>query len=250
MELKRVIVTGGASGIGRAIAECFLEANADVYVCDSDKAALADLPGINGAYCDVSDTASVKAFFAQVVQEFGGVDVLINNAGIGGPTKPLQDVDNAEWEQIVGVNVNGPFYCTRAAARLMIPQRKGAIINISSTSARTGMKNRTPYVATKSALAGLTLNTARELGAFNIRCNMILPGTIDNPRGRALTQANADRHGISFEAALEEELSFVSMRTMINMQEIGETAVFLASDAARHISGQHIGVCGNVEWEE
>jgi NAD(P)-dependent dehydrogenase (short-subunit alcohol dehydrogenase family) len=111
------------------------------------------------------------------------------------------------------------------------------------------LPNRSPYVASKVGLLGLTYTAARELGQFNIRCNAILPGSMDNPRGHALIAKHAEETGKSLEDARSEFMRFISMRTMIGMDEVASMAVFLASDAARHVSGQQIGVCGNQEYE-
>jgi NAD(P)-dependent dehydrogenase (short-subunit alcohol dehydrogenase family) len=249
----KVIITGGGSGIGLAIAQRFLEGGATVHVCDLSESALNHAKDLCSALhigqCDIGDPQSAKRYFEQALAQLGGVDVLVNNAGVSGPTALIEDIADDDWANTFAVNINGPFYGVRAVVPLMKAARAGSIINISTTSARTGMTARLAYVASKSALSGLTKNIARELGPFNIRCNMVLPGTIDNPRGQALTQAYATKHGISYDAALEEQLRYVSMRSLIDMSEIGDAAWFLASDAARHISGQEIGVCGNVGWE-
>ena len=119
----------------------------------------------------------------------------------------------------------------------------------SSTSARSGLPNRTPYVVSKVAIEGLTRNLARELGPFNIRCNSLLPGSMENERNRTMMREKAAREGITYEQALAQRLEFISMRTRIDPAEVGDMAVFLASDGARHVSGQQISVCGNIEWE-
>jgi NAD(P)-dependent dehydrogenase (short-subunit alcohol dehydrogenase family) len=249
----KVIITGAASGIGLATARRFLDGGAMVHICDLNENALAEAkaahPQLHVGQCDISDPQSVAAYFKTAVTELGGIDVLVNNAGISGPTMLIEDISDQDWAKTFAININGPFYAIRAVTPHMKAQKSGAIINISTTSARTGMAKRLAYVTSKSALTGLTKNVARELGPYSIRCNMILPGTIDNARGRALTQAYADQEGLSYADALAEELRYVSMRSMIDMTEIGEAAWFLGGDAARHISGQEIGVCGNVEWE-
>lgn len=249
----RVIVTAGASGIGQAIARCFAEAGHRVHICDIDPAAIAattvELAGVGGTVADVADPAAVEALCAEATQWLGGIDVLINNAGIGGPRGAIEDIDPVEWDRCLRVNLSGPFHMIRSLTPFMKAQRSGCIINISTTSARTGLPQRLPYVASKVGLLGLTHNVARELGPWNIRCNAILPGTIDNARGRALIASRASETGMSIAEAEQEALSYVSMRTLIAPSDIGEAALFLAGDGARHISGQEIGVCGNTEWE-
>jgi NAD(P)-dependent dehydrogenase (short-subunit alcohol dehydrogenase family) len=175
--------------------------------------------------------------------------VLVNNAGIGGPRAAIEDIDDDGWDRTIAVNLTGMFYCIREAARVMKPQKSGCIINISTGSVRTGLPMRLPYVASKQGVMGMTHNVARELGPFNIRCNAILPGLIDNARGRSLVARAAQEAGKSFEEAEAEMLKYISLRCWIDPLEIADTALFFASHAGRHISGQFLGVCGNIEWE-
>lgn len=250
---SRVLVTAGGSGIGRAIAEAFVRDGASVAICDVSDQVLEDLrrtsPRILAFSADVSDAAQVAGWMTACVDALGGVDVLVNNAGIGGPRAPIGEVPTEDWDRTIAVNLNGAFYCMQAAVPHMKEAGGGCIINISTTSARTGLPNRSPYVASKVGLLGLTYTAARELGQFNIRCNAILPGYMDNPRGHALIAKHAEETGKSLEDARSEFMRFISMRTMIGMDEVADMAVFLASDAARHVSGQQIGVCGNQEYE-
>ncbi len=250
---SRVLVTAGGRGIGRTIAEAFVSNGARVAICDVSADALKDVrrtsPNIVSILADVSEASQVTEWVAACVGELGGVDVLVNNAGIGGPRAPIGEVPNEEWDRTIAVNLNGAFYCMQAVVPHMKEAGGGCIINISTTSARTGLPNRSPYVASKVGLLGLTYTAARELGQFNIRCNAILPGYMDNPRGHALIAKHAEETGKSLEDAKSEFMRFISMRTMIGMDEVADMAVFLASDAARHVSGQQIGVCGNQEYE-
>jgi NAD(P)-dependent dehydrogenase (short-subunit alcohol dehydrogenase family) len=250
---QRVLVTAGASGIGRAIAECFAETGADVLVCDIDQGFLAEALAsdgrLSGATCDVGDPSQVDALFDRVRELWGGLDVLVNNAGIGGPNAPLEDVSFDDWDRSIQVNLSGAFHCIKQAAPIMKAQRSGCIVNISTPSAVVGLPNRGPYVASKAGLIGLSYNVAREYGPFNIRCNTVLPGAVDNPRGRRVLAAVAERAGVPVEEAEARLLSHISMRTWVQPSEIGDLVVFLASDAARHITGQRIAVDGNVEWE-
>ncbi|MEQ5789286.1 SDR family oxidoreductase [Erythrobacter sp. NFXS35] len=246
----QVLVTAGASGIGRAIAERFADSGATVRICDVSAQAIALLgrerPDIAATQADVADQDQVSALFEAVGPS---LDVLVNNAGIGGPRGPVEAIDDAEWERTMAVNVTGAMRVTRHAVRLMKAAGSGAIVNISTASVRTGLPQRTAYVTSKQALMGLTANLARELGPDNIRCNAILPGLIDNPRGRSLVEQAAASQGRSVAEVEAEMLRFISMRCWINPTEVGDLAVFLASDAARHITGQFIAVCGGAEWE-
>lgn len=250
---KRVLVTAGASGIGRAIAIAFADEGAKVCFCDVDEAALGilhDAPSeIAGFACDVSSPTEVARLFDAVQDSLGGLDCLINNAGISGPTARIDDITWDDWQRSMTVNVGSMLLTVQAALPLLREAGGGAIVNISTSSVRTGLVNRLPYVTSKAAVHGFTLNVARELGPEAISCNAILPGSVDNPRGNRLFQQYADEHGISFDAAVDEGLRYVSMRTMIDMNEIAAMCLHLASPAGRHISGQFIGVCGNSEWE-
>lgn len=249
----RVLVTAGASGIGLAIAQVLLKSGAKVHICDVDVDALARAaagnPGLTTSRADVSSPSEVDGLHNDVMNKLGGIDSLVNNAGIGGPRKPIEDVSDDEWAQVMAVNVTGMFNAVRRFVPGLKRQGGGSIINISTTSTKTGLPQRTPYVVSKAAVEGFTRNLARELGPFNIRCNAISPGSIENERGRALMRVKAEREGISYETALQHRLSYISMRTRIEPTEIGEMAAFLASDRAAHVTGQCLSVCGNVEWE-
>lgn len=246
---KRVLVTAGAAGIGLAISEAFAESGARVHLCDIDTDAvdLARQNGFVGTIADVSRSGDVRALFHDIETAWGGLDVLINNAGIAGPTKVIEDVTDAEWNDTVGVNLSGQFFCARAAAPLMKRQQSGAIINLSSTAGRIGMPLRVPYSATKYAVRGLTDALAVELGEWNIRVNALLPGLVDGPRGRRVVELQAEARGIAPEAFLSAMLHNISLHALIDPKEIAAMAVYLASDLGRHISGQSIGVCGNFE---
>lgn len=184
------------------------------------------------------------------MDHMGGVDVLINNAGIGGPRALIEDIAYDDWDMTVRINLNGMFYCIKNVVPLMKAQASGCVINISTGSTRTGLPSRSPYVASKEGVNGLTHTLAREVGPFNIRCNAILPGAVQGPRGDWVMAGVAKDKGISVEEARAECLKYISMRTDVAATEIGDMACFLASDKARHVSGQFIGVCGNMEWEE
>lgn len=250
---QRVIITGAGSGIGRAIAEQFLAAGARVHIADVAPEALdhakAALPALTTSVADVGDPASVERLFEEAFAHLGGIDVLVNNCGIAGPAAPLEAVSIADWDRTIAVNLSGMFYCIRQVVPRMKAQRSGVILNVSTTSARTGLPNRLPYVASKVGVLGLTHNVARELGPWNIRCNAILPGLMDNARGRGIIARLARERGTTDAAVEADFLAHISMRTWIQLTEVGDMAVFLASDQAKHITAQEISVDGNVEWE-
>ena len=249
----RVVVTAGAGGAGRVIAETFADQGARVHVCDVDPDAMESLaarrPDLGATVADVGRAEDVDRVFDEALARLGGLDVLVNNAGIAGPTAAAEDTLPADWDRTMAVNISGHFYCARRAIGPMKQAGGGAIINISSTSARTGLPLRIAYAVSKYAVMGLTETLARELGPHGIRVNTILPGGLNNDRLKGVISQKAAATGTTPEALLEEMLQFVSMRTLIEPQEIADMAIFLASDRARHVTGQAIGVCGNVEFE-
>jgi NAD(P)-dependent dehydrogenase (short-subunit alcohol dehydrogenase family) len=248
---RRVLVTAGAGGIGRVIAQRFLTEGARVAVCDIDDAALgecaAQTPGLLALRADVAVSADVGSLFARLQQSFGGLDVLVNNAGVSGPTKPVEDVTDEEWNRTLAVNVTGQFYAVRAAVPMFRSAGGGVILNMSSVAGRMGMPMRAPYSTSKYAVRGFTDVLTVELGALNVRVNSILPGLVNGPRGRRVMEEQAKARDMTLEAYLPFLLHNISMHTMIEMEEIAALAVFLASDQAKHITGQSIGVCGNFE---
>ncbi|HEX7273901.1 MAG TPA: SDR family oxidoreductase [Casimicrobiaceae bacterium] len=247
----RVIVTAGAAGIGLAFARTFAGAGAKVFVCDIDAKALdatrRELPQVGGIVADVSDPAQVDALFAAAARYLDGLDVLINNAGIAGPTARVEDISIDEWNRTIAVDLNGMFYCTRLAVPMLKKAGGGSIINLSSVAGRLGYAMRTPYSSAKWAVVGFTKSLANELGPSNIRVNTIQPGLVDGARIRNVIRAKAKALNVT-EKELEAELvSRVSLRRMVSEQDIANMAVFLATAAGANISGQALSVCGNVE---
>lgn len=250
---EHIVVTGGADSVGRVIAERFHRAGAKVHICDiradALAATLAANPGMRGTLADVGAAADVARVFAEARGWMEHVSVLVNNVGVGGPRAALEEVVDEDWQQTMAVNLNGVFYCMKQAIPDMKARRHGAIINFSTGSTRTRLPLRAPYVASKAAVEALTLNTARELGPYQIRCNAVLPGMINNERMRRIVQANADASGRSAQAVEQDYLKYISMRSKIEPDEIADMVQFLASDGARKVTGELIAVSGNVEWE-
>ena len=246
---KRVIITAGASGIGAVTAARFTQAGAQVAVCDIDADAVAAVsnPAIAAYRADVGSEAEVEAFFSAALDRLGGLDILVNNAGLSGPTKPVESVTVDEWNETFRVNVTGQFLCVRKAVPVFKAQHSGAIINISSSAGRVGMPLRSVYSATKFAVRGFTDVLAIELGGDNIRVNSILPGMVDGPRLQRVVAEQAEAAGMDPQIYLKRMLHNVSMHAMVSQEEVADVALFLASDMAKHISGQSIGVCGNFE---
>lgn len=249
----RVFVSAGAAGIGAAIAEAFVQAQAKVYICDVNAAAVADarsrLPALHAGIADVSDRAQVDAIIDDARQKLGGLDVLVNNAGIAGPTGAVEDLDPAQWESTVSTNLNSQFYFLRKAVPVLKETSDCAsIIAMSSVAGRLGYPFRTPYASTKWAIVGLVKSLAAELGPSNIRVNAILPGVVEGERMSKVIAARADALGISFDAMRDEYLKKISLRRMVTVDDIAAMTLFLASPAGGNITGQAISVDGNVEY--
>ena len=247
----RVLITAGAAGIGRTIAETFLEAGARIHVCDVDDDALADITtahsDVTASHADVSKTAEVAALFDDVAGAFGGLDILINNAGIAGPTLPVEKIAVEDWEQTMAVNINGQFLCAKYAVPMLRAAGGGSIINLSSLAGRLGYPLRTPYAASKWAVVGFTKSLSAELGGDGIRVNAILPGVVEGPRIDRVIAAKAEQRGVSFEEQREIYVNMASLKVMVTAQDIANTALFACSDAGRHVSGQTFCVDGDVD---
>ncbi len=248
---QRVVVTAGAAGIGRAIAEAFVAAGARVFICDVDARALdAMVSGeraIGGCVADVSDPRAVDTLFDAASAHLGGLDVLVNNAGIAGPTAGVEDIAIADWDRTIAVDLNGMFYCTRRAVPLLKAAGGGSIVNLSSVAGRLGFPLRTPYASAKWAVIGFTKSLAMELGPANIRVNAIEPGLVAGERIEKVIAARAHARGVSADEARNQVLAHVSLRRMVSVDDIANMAVFLASRAGANISGQELSVCANVE---
>ena len=228
----RALVTGGGSGIGAAITTCLRREGSQVLVVDADVSTAPDV------VADVSSTAGVDALFDAVRDRLGGLDLLVNNVGVAGPTATVHDMDPDAFDQCVQVNLGSAFRCTRLAVPLL-RERKGSIVNISSTAGIFGYPLRSPYVAAKWGVIGLTKTWAMELGPEGIRVNAICPGSVGGPRMAARGVSPA-----SVRLGYEQQ---VSMQSFIEATDIGEMVVFLASPAARFVSGQVISVDGHTE---
>lgn len=246
----RVLVTAGASGIGAAIASAFLEAEAQVLICDIDQAAMADFaadhPGLETILADISDQVQVDALFDAVSTRLGGLDVLVNNAGIAGPTGPIDALEVDDIRRTLDVDLMGQFLVMRRAAP-MLRKTQGVILNISSVAGRLGYALRTPYAAAKWGIVGLTESLAKEMGPDGIRVNAILPGVVRGARIDAVIRDRAAAEGISHAEMERQYLANISLRRMVEPDDIAGMALFLCAPAGANITGQAISVCGNVE---
>ena len=248
---QRVLVTAGASGIGAATAHAFLEAGARVAICDVDKDALdafsAEHPEVIAILADVSDTAAVETMMDTVADRFGALDVLVNNAGIAGPTGRVGDLDLGAMRRTRDVDILGQFIVLQRAIPLLRKGKDALILNVASVAGRLGYPLRTPYAAAKWGIVGLTASLAKEIGPDGIRVNAILPGPVRGPRMDRVIQDRATAEGRSFKDVQEEYLRIISLRRMVGPEDIASMALFLASPAASGIAGQALSVCGNVE---
>jgi NAD(P)-dependent dehydrogenase (short-subunit alcohol dehydrogenase family) len=248
----RVLVTAGGAGIGRVIAKTFLEHGARVHVCDVGTDALSllgkELPSVTQSAADVADVSQVEKLFDDVKKHLGGLDVLVNNAGIAGPTAKVEDIDPEDWDRCIAIDLNGMFYCTRRAMPMIKAAGGGSIINLSSAAGRLAFPMRTPYSAAKFAVVGFTESLAAEAGPDGVRVNCIQPGIVEGERIERVIEAKAKGLGVDKEEVRRRLLEGVSMRTAVTAQDIANTALFLASDAGKHVSGQAISVCGGARY--
>ena len=250
-DARRVLVTAGASGIGLAIVDALLASGARVHICDVDADALgafqATHPDVGVTRANVADEADVDALFREAGTRMGGLDVLVNNAGIAGPTGPIEEIDPADWRRCIDIDLTGQFLCTRAAVPLLKAAGGGAIINMSSAAGRLGYAYRTPYAAAKWGVIGLTQSLAKELGPSNISVNAILPGIVEGPRMQGVIRDRAAATGVSYEAMEKTYIDRISLRRMVSPHDVADMVVFLLTPAGRNVSGQSLSVCGNVE---
>ena len=245
---KRVLVTAGASGIGRSMAERFASEGALVWVTDVDKDALASVdPHWKASLTDASSEPEMTALFELIQSEWGGLDVLCANAGVAGPTARIEDVTLESWRQCVAVNLEGAFIAAKLAAPIMKAQRKGCIIFTSSTAGLYGYPNRSPYAAAKWAIIGLMKTVAMEMGPFGIRANAICPGSVNGPRMERVLAKEAAIKGTTRDAIYEGYASGTSMRSFVEAEDIAAMASFMASEGGRYLSGQAIAVDGHTE---
>ena len=248
---KRVVITAGAGGIGFVIARQLHAQGAKVAICDVDADALQyasrQLGDCIAVEADVSDDDAVEAFFAKVRAELGGLDVLVNNAGIAGPTGNLEDLSPADWRRCIDICLTGQFLSARQAIPMIKAAGGGSIVNMASAAAKHGYAYRTPYSAAKFGVIGLTQSLAKELGPDNIRVNAVLPGIVEGPRMEGVIRARAEATGVSYDAMQDEYLKNISMRRMVSPEDVAATVAFLISDAGANLSGQSLAVDGNVE---
>jgi NAD(P)-dependent dehydrogenase (short-subunit alcohol dehydrogenase family) len=246
---RKVLVTAGANGIGMAIANKFSRHGADVFVTDIDPSAVeaAREAGLKAAVSNVASEDQVRDLMGTIRAEFGRLDVLVNNAGIAGPTGPIETLDAADWKATFDVNIHGQFYCIKHALPLLRGSSEASIINLSSAAGRLGMAGRSPYSASKWAVVGLTKTLAIELGEEGIRVNAICPGAVNGPRIAAVIEAKAAMLGRPVDEVSDLYHRQSSLNRLVEAEDIASTAAYLASELARSVNGQALAVDGNTE---
>jgi len=245
----RAMVSAGAGGIGLEIARAFVAEGARVHVCDMDAVAIARLSGsdeaISATECDISDRAQVARFFDEGIARLGGLDCLVCSAGIAGPTGKVDEIDPAEWDRCLAIDLTGQFNCVRLAVPHLRHSKNASIMNVSSLAGRLGFPLRTPYASAKWGVVGFARSLALELGGDGIRVNALLPGIVVGERQQRVLTAKAKALGISFEEMEKVAFSFTSLKQYVTPQELADLVLFAASPRGRSISGQALSVCGD-----
>jgi NAD(P)-dependent dehydrogenase (short-subunit alcohol dehydrogenase family) len=251
LEDTRVMISAGAGGIGLAIARAFVREGARVGVCDVDAAALAALAttdaSLHAVACDVSRRDEVARWFDAAQAHLGGLDCLVNNAGIAGPTGKVDAIDPDDWDRCIAVDLTGQFNCVRLAVPRLRESSNASIVNVSSLAGRLGFALRTPYAAAKWGVIGLMRSLAIELGPDNIRVNALLPGIVAGQRQQRVLAAKAQARGVSFEEVERSAFAGTSLEQYVTEEQLADYVVFLASRRAATVSGQAISVCGDTQ---
>lgn len=251
---QKAIVTAGASGIGLEIAAALCRAGARVWICDVDEAATQSaanaLPEINATVCDVADPEAAAAFVNDAADAMGGLTIVVNNAGIAGPAAPVEDIATEDWQRTFAVNVHGQFFIARAAIPHLKASKGGSMICMASVAGKFAFALRSPYAASKAAVISLARAMSVELGPDQIRVNAIAPGVVAGERIRRVFTDRAKTRGITYEEMQDNALRAVSMKTMVEPEEIAGLVMFLASPSGRAITGQVMSICGGLEYTE
>ena len=259
---KAVLVTGASRGLGRAMARAFAAEGARVALVSTSaggvKRVAEEISAAGGQALplegDVSRETDVRRFVTQTERTLGPVDVLVNNAGIAGPTAPLPEVSLADWERVLAVNLTGVFLCSREVLKGMLARRSagaaasssGVILNIGSIAGKISYPQRTPYASAKWALVGLTLTLAEEVGRYGIRVNCICPGPVEGELINEVIAARARAMNLPVETVRQKFTGLTMLRRMVKAEDVAATALFLASDAAASITGQSLDVSGGL----
>jgi len=253
LDLKghRVLVTAGASGIGLATARAFVAEGARVLVCDVDRDALAALATndatIASVEADVSKPADVARLFGEVGTRLGGLDTLVNNAGIAGPTAACEDVTLADWQRTLDVNLTGMFLCAQKAIPLLKQSANGSMVNLSSAAGRFGFALRSPYSASKWGVIGFSKSLSIELGGAGVRVNAICPGAVAGDRIDRVIAGKAKVRNVPFDVVRDEFLGKTSLKRFVSADDIANAIVFLSSKVGANIDGHALPIDGDVQ---
>ncbi len=243
---RKALITAGADGIGAVMARDFLDQGASVFVCDVSEEALArflsEYPKASGVVCDVADESTVGEMVAAAAEAMGGLDVLVNNAGIAGPIAALVDIEPNDWRRTIEVDLNSMFYTCRHAIPHIEAAEDGVIVNLSSVVGLVGAAGRSPYAAAKSGVIGFSRALAVELGPKGIRVNSILPGVVDGARIRRTIDQHALAAGVGANQMTEQYFAGNLLGHLVQPEEIAAMVLYLCSPAARSITGQAIRV--------
>lgn len=249
MAQKRVLITAGAGGIGRRTAQAFLDQGAKVHICDINETAVKEFSdsheNATGSVTNVSSPEDVDKLFEDVKEKLGGLDVLVNNAGISGPTVATDKLPLEKWHQVIDVNLNGTLLVVQHAIPLLKEGTDPAIIVMSSLAGRFGYPNRVAYSTTKWGLVGFTKTLAMEYGSDGITANTIHPGAVEGPRINQVLQGRADASGTTLEEERQKALANQSVKSFVDPDDIAALIVFLAGPHARCISGQMFPIDGD-----
>lgn len=247
---KVALITGGGYGIGKEIALLYAHHGVRIALAARSEGPLGEtraavekigVPAI-AVRADVSKEADCARMVAETVKAFGRIDVLVNNAGIAGPTKRSTEMSLAEWQEVIDINLTGAWLASRAAIAAMAAQHSGNILMISSGAGRRGYPLRSPYASSKWAMVGLTQTLAGEWGNEGIRVNCICPGAVEGERIERVIRARAEAMGVPYEQIRKGFTSNAALQRMVTEHEVARVAVFLVSELSSGVTGQTINV--------
>jgi len=253
-ENKIAVVTGGGRGLGQEVSLALASLGATVVLSgrtakplEETKAAIEANGGKASVYAgDMADAESVKQFAAEVLDQYGQVDVLVNNAAIGGPSAPLWEVEVDEWKETLDINTTGPFLTSRAFLPSMIEKKSGSLVFVGSMTGKRELLNRTAYAASKIALVGLVRTLAWEVGPYGIRANIVSPGPMEGERIEWVLEQQAERENITVEAARSRLASRSPLGRFVSTQDVVNAILFLASDDAGSTTGEDLNVSSGI----
>jgi NAD(P)-dependent dehydrogenase (short-subunit alcohol dehydrogenase family) len=245
------LITGGGKGIGKAISKAFVSEGAAVVIAATTlsklEEAVKEYEAMGGRamamQIDITDEKQVIRMVSEAAKAFGRIDILVNNSGIAGPTCSVMDMKLEEWNQVFAVDLTGAMLCAREVLKVMVPRKRGVIINIAAEGGRTGdgrsgYPNRAPYCCAKMGIIGLTETLAQEVGKHNIRVNAISAAAVRGERFIKVIEARAKAQGLSFDDMMTKAMASYSLGRPAEESELANCAVFLASDEASAVTGQ------------